>query len=131
MNQSKILIADDVQIMRQLLAKVLHEWGFEDTYLCGTAAEIEAAYGQHSFDLAFLDICLPDKDGLQILRELRAAQPHTFVVMVSGLSKLETVKQAFDLGARAFVVKPYTHRKLRDALEKFQRETSQGTEGAL
>lgn len=119
---STVLIADDVVIMQKLLANTVRELGFTDIVACTSAAEVEAAYQAGPIDLAFLDIQMPGKDGLAILQELLAAQPRAFVVMVSGQGTLDTMQRALALGARGFVVKPYTTARLRDMVAKFHKE---------
>ena len=119
MTDAVILIADDVQIMQRLLASAVQKLGFTRIITCSTASEVEAAYGAGNIDLAFLDIQMPDKDGLVLLQELLAAQPRAHVVMVSGQGSTQTIQRALALGARGFMVKPYTSAKIKDAIARF------------
>ena len=67
-------------------------------------------------DLVCLDILMPGMDGLSLLRSIREKHPRTRVVIISGASTHTTVSQARELGAHAFVVKPFTAGKVLDAV---------------
>jgi two-component system chemotaxis response regulator CheY len=122
MNEPTILIADDVPIMQQLLANSIRQLGFSRIVSCSNAREVEAAVAAGPIDLAFLDIQMPDKDGLAVLQELLAARPEAYVIMVSGQGTLNTIQRAVALGARGFIMKPYSAAKIRDAVGRFRAE---------
>lgn len=122
MTEPTVLIADDVAIMQQLLANSIRQLGFSRIVACSNAREVEAAYAAGPIDLAFLDIQMPDKDGLAVLQELLAAQPGAYVIMVSGQGTLNTIQRAVALGARGFIMKPYSAAKIKDAVERFRTE---------
>jgi two-component system chemotaxis response regulator CheY len=66
----------------------------------------------------FLDIGLPDIDGLKVLERIFKLDPQAYVVMFSGNGSKEHIMRAVELGARGFVGKPFTKEKLFQYIEK-------------
>ena len=67
----------------------------------------------------FLDIELPDGDGKELIAQINEMSPETNVIMVSAHSAVENVKDAIDKGAKGFIVKPFTPKKIAAMLKKF------------
>ena len=80
-------------------------------------------------DLVLLDVHLPDRTGIDVLRELRAAGDDTGVVMVTAAREVETVRAAAAGGAAHYLVKPFEYDDLRARLEAFRSAHSALTEG--
>ena len=92
--------------------------------LCGQIAEIADAQGftragealawleAHPCDLALLDICLPEMDGILLAKKIREAHPDTDIVFVTGHAQYAV--DAFSIHARGYVLKPVTLARLRD-----------------
>jgi DNA-binding NtrC family response regulator len=82
---------------------------------------------EHSFDLVLLDIMMPGKDGLQVLRELRQFQPTLPVIVISALDQAKIAVEALKLGAINYEVKPFDKDKIRTdarvAIENYQLKT--------
>jgi two-component system nitrogen regulation response regulator NtrX len=125
MSTAKILIVDDELGIRQSLAGVLGDEGFQ-VRTAASAAECEHALRTENFDLLLLDIWLPDADGLDLLERLRAhpewAATAPSVVMISGHGSVESAVRATKLGAFDFLEKPLGIEKtlltIRHALEE-------------
>lgn len=115
----RVLVADDVSLMHELLRSILSSFKCSGTLhaLDGDAAV--SMYKTHRPDITLLDINMPKKDGLQALREILAIDPKAFVVMVSGESTLENVQTALKSGAKGFIVKPYSSQRMLDILDKY------------
>lgn len=106
----QVLLVEDDPITRRIATNVLKE-----RYGVVTAVNGEEAinhYLTHAPDIVFLDIELPDRNGLDILRQLRAYDPEAYIVMFSGNSYLENVTEALNIGAKGFVAKPFVKEKL-------------------
>jgi DNA-binding NtrC family response regulator len=102
----RILIVDDEQSMRELLAILLKKDGFEvATAAC--RAEAAATLSARGFDMVLTDVRLPDGDGLEILRHVKAASPETVVIVMTAFGTTETAVAARKLGAEAYVLKPF------------------------
>lgn len=67
-------------------------------------------------DVCVLDICMPGMDGIEVLRRIKEGQSELKVIMLSALSQERNVRQALQLGADAFVVKPFQAQCLIDRI---------------
>ena len=103
----RILLIDDHPIFRAGLELLLSEIEPGDVTLhAGTCAEGIALAREHPLNLVFLDLCLPDRDGLECLISLKQARPSLPVVVISGQEvDRATVEKALELNAMGFVPK--------------------------
>lgn len=102
----KILIVEDEQDIRELYAEVLRDEGFEvHEAWDGEVGSVESLSGK--YNLILLDIMLPKKDGLQILRDFRAKKEWAKVpvILLTNLSTDTIIKEGFGLGADSYVIK--------------------------
>lgn len=113
------LIVDDVTDMRSLLKTTLHQFDIHDVSEASTGQKALDAYYENGHDLVFLDIDLPDMSGLDILEKLLERNSRVHVIMVSGESSIENVKNALGKGAKGFIAKPYSPSKIKGALDRF------------
>lgn len=113
-----VLIADDVPQMRRLLASYLVDLGYAQIDMAASGDEVLAAFRSKTYDLAFLDIEMPVLGGLEALPEVVALAPDTKVVMISTQGTLDNVRAAVEMGARGFLVKPYSKQKLEEAVQR-------------
>lgn len=107
MNQKKILVVEDDQLLREFYQELLSSEG----YLADVAPDGEIALSKiqnEEFDLILLDIMLPKKDGITILRDLKAKGPkegNVIIVMLTNLGQDAVIKECFDLGAQGYLIK--------------------------
>ncbi len=116
-NNRNILIVDDEEDLRMLLGHVLSSAG----YKIETAADGETALKllqKQKFDLALLDIQMPNLNGIQVLKYLHQHLPATKAIMLTGYADLKHAMEAKEFGARDFIGKPY---KLEDILSTVER----------
>lgn len=102
----KVLIIEDDQFLRELYAELLESEGLEvGTAVDGVEGLQKAKSGK--YDLTLLDIMLPKKDGLSILKELNEKQRKNLgqVVMLTNLGQDAVIKQGFELGAAGYLIK--------------------------
>ncbi len=115
----KILVCDDEPGIRRTLSQILTDEGYEvETVGLGQEAAARALAEGSDFDAAFLDVWLPDLDGLSVLDRLHAARPDLPVVMISGHGTVETAVQAVKRGADDFLEKPLALERVLLTLEK-------------
>jgi DNA-binding response OmpR family regulator len=109
------LIADDDADILSLVRAVLERAGNE-VISVGDGAQALASVMERKPDLAVLDISMPELDGLEVLRRLRAdsATSGLPVVLLSARAQEADVKLGFELGASAYVKKPFSPRELAD-----------------
>jgi DNA-binding NtrC family response regulator len=103
----RILIVDDEQSMREMLVILLKKEGL-DVRSAGSRAEAAATLRQGPVDLVLTDVKLPDGDGLEILRHVKAASPETAVVVMTAYGTAEMAVAARKLGAEATSSSPST-----------------------
>lgn len=103
----KILIAEDDAILRDYIALGLREWGYL-TVVVGSAAEFREAALVTRFDLWILDRRMPDGDGLNTLRALRAGGAMTPALVLTAMGQLDQRVEGFDAGADDYLTKPFS-----------------------
>ena len=80
---AKILIVDDAAFMRMMLKDILTKGGFEIAGEAADGVEAVAKYNELKPDLVTLDITMPNKDGIQALKEIKAADPNLSLIHIS------------------------------------------------
>jgi DNA-binding NtrC family response regulator len=115
--RTRVLVVDDDPEVRDLLGRVLSRSG------CATAEAVSGAeamtlLGRQEFDVALVDIKLPDASGLEILRWAREAEADTEFVVLTGHADVETAVEAMRLGAYDFVTKPWRNAELVEVISK-------------
>jgi len=129
----KILIADDARIIRTVLSRKLEEAGYAVIAVQNGREALEVI-SRESFDLAILDIHMPELNGLETVREIRKTYSATQlpVIMATANGEDDHVIESFEAGANDYVTKPInfpvlqarmgTHLMLKQALEELERE---------
>jgi len=106
-----VLIIDDEAGIRESLQTLLELEGY-DVETAATGQQGLNRLGQRTFDLILLDLALPDRNGLDILAELRAQDPGVSVIMITAYGTVENAVRAMQSGAANFVQKPWDNEKL-------------------
>ena len=121
MPDTRVLVVDDEQSMRELLAITLRRVGYDVTLADGGAGAIERL-GRERFDLVVTDLRMQESGGMDVLRAVRARAPETVVVVVTAYASTETAVEAMKLGAYDYVTKPFKLDEIRvtpaNALER-------------
>lgn len=100
-----ILIVDDDKSILRTFTRILQKNGYKiETAETGKEA-IEKVIDKH-YDLALLDIRLPDMDGTELLAKIKEQMLNTIKIMITGFPSLESGVKALDEGADAYLVKP-------------------------
>jgi two-component system, NtrC family, response regulator PilR len=117
----KILVIDDEPSMRELLAIMLRKEGF-DVLLADSRAQAASLLAKGPVPMVITDVKLPDGDGIEILRHVKAAFPDTIVIVMTAFGSTQTAVAALKLGAHDYLIKPFDIEELRivvgNALEK-------------
>jgi DNA-binding NtrC family response regulator len=112
-----ILIVDDDAAMRDYLRDELEHEGFRVLVAEGGRAGVERVK-QGGVDLVVSDVKMPDLDGLDLLREVRAVEPSPYVITITAFGSIDTAIRAVKLGAYDYVTKPFEFDQLLRTIEK-------------
>ena len=112
------VLVDDNSSIRLLLKGILVDYGLDVVGQAANGEEAIHAAEVHQPSVLFLDVNMPILSGLEALPRIRAASPHTAVVMVTGNATRELVQQAAGLGACGYVVKPVRPAYVQNFLNK-------------
>jgi len=119
--KESILIVDDDESTRRSMALIFGKKGYE-TETAGTGREALEKAHERFFNLALLDIRLPDVEGIELLATLKEIRPDMAMIMATAHASLETAVQALNKGASAYITKPLNMDEVlaavREALEK-------------
>ncbi len=117
MNRTRLLLVDDDDTFAGLLARELSERGMQ-VATAGDAVTAGQRIDQQEFDVALVDLKLPDGNGLEILRQIRERQPRMEVVVLTGHGTIDTAIEAIRLGAFDYLRKPCPVEELEVAIQK-------------
>jgi two-component system chemotaxis response regulator CheY len=114
---AKILVVDDAQFLRVRISKMLQADGHEVVEAENGVKAVEV-YKSSKPDVVFMDITMPEMDGLTALKEIRAYDSNAKVVMLTALGQESVVLEAIKSGAKDFVVKPFERERIIRAIGK-------------
>lgn len=120
--RARVLIVDDSPTVRRQLAMALQRMGIESDG-AGTASQARAALAERRYDLAFVDVMMPDLDGFRFTRELKrhpVLRAMPVVILTSRSSPLDLARGAL-AGCNSYLVKPVTLQSLRETLARHVR----------
>ncbi len=100
-----LLLVDDDATLRERLARAFRDRGFEVATAAGAAEALELAR-EETPEFAVLDLRMPDRSGLELLRALRGMDPSTRILMLTGYGSIATAVEATRLGAVGYLPKP-------------------------
>ena len=101
----RVLCVDDDADAREMLSELL-KFSLIETRSVGTAVQALSLIEAEHFDLYLLDAMLPDLDGVELCRRMRALDRHTPILFYSGAAYVDDKKRAIEAGANAYVTKP-------------------------
>ncbi|MHC0037639.1 response regulator [Pseudoneobacillus sp. C159] len=121
-NNLRVLICDDSVLIRKKVKEALEK--------CHCLEIMEAENGNvavevaktNNLDLIFMDIVMPDKDGIEALIEIKSIHPEVKVVMASSVGTNNLLKNALQNGAYDFIQKPISFEAIQQIVEKVLRE---------
>ena len=120
-----IMVVDDEREIRSIISDILVEEGYE-AIVASSAEEARQLLVRKTPDLVFLDIWMPDEDGITLLKEWAEDQSKQFpVIMISGHATIETAIKATKLGAADFIEKPISIENLFGTIDKVFSEQKQ------
>ncbi|MGD0129005.1 MAG: response regulator [Terriglobia bacterium] len=117
----KALIIDDSKAMRSILSRMLQGLGFEVLEASNGREGIERLQATGSVDLALVDWNMPEMNGLEFIRTVRAEQSYdgVLLMMVTTETEMANVVRALAAGANEYVMKPFTQEIILEKLQIF------------
>jgi len=112
MGKMKALVVDDEKNISEILSIVLLEFGF-NVKTANSFYEFERLSDEQSFDLALVDLRLPDGNGIDILKEIKEKNPNTEVIIITAFATPDTAVKAMKLGAYDYIQKPFSIPELK------------------
>jgi two-component system chemotaxis response regulator CheY len=103
-----VMIVDDALFIRTVLRGMLEELGYRVIAEAGSGLEAQRQLHKAAPDLIFLDIILPDANGIELLEDIHHSLPDSSVIICSSISQDQTVQKALHHGAAAYLQKPFT-----------------------
>ncbi|MBW1851407.1 MAG: sigma-54-dependent Fis family transcriptional regulator [Deltaproteobacteria bacterium] len=117
----QVLIVDDEAAVRKGIARALQKKGM-NTILAANGQETLNLLANQYVDLVLLDIRMPDMDGIEVLKKIRASHPETEVIMITGYPSIDSAVHCVKLGALDYLVKPFSLDDLEAVLNKTGRQ---------
>jgi len=128
---ARILIVDDDENIRKVLSAILTDEGYT-VELAGTAKEGIVKTEKSYYNLALIDVRLPDMEGVELLSKMRETKPKMRKIIITGYPTLQNAVSAVNEGADAYVIKPFDVEKIletiREQLKKQKEERSYSEE---
>ncbi|MFT3702511.1 MAG: sigma-54 dependent transcriptional regulator [Agriterribacter sp.] len=127
---NRILIIDDDMDMCALLSRFLQRKGFEtDTAYTGNSGI--AKFKEHQFDIVLCDFRLGDKEGYDVLREIKLVKPSATVIIITGYSDIKTAVDIIKQGAFDYITKPLIPDEVLNVIKKSQEQSAARSSGAV
>lgn len=126
MRTRRLLIADDSNIVRGKIARALGQHGLDIVGLASNGREALELYKATRPEVVTMDLTMPEMDGIECIRKIRALDPKARILVVSALSDKSTAIQALKEGAQGFLDKPFTEAELSDAIGELLEDTDNG-----
>lgn len=115
----KVIAVDDKPVPRKALVKAIEDAAPDaEIVACANAEEVLALPDLGTFDVAFVDIDMPGKNGIQLARELKGIHPQLNIVFATGFG--EYMADAFEMHSSGYVMKPVTAAKVRAELDNLR-----------
>lgn len=115
---SKILVVDDAAFMRMMVKDALTKNGYSDIIEAPDGEAACALFKSESPDLVIMDITMPNKTGIEALRDIKAMDSSAKIIMCSAMGQEAMVVEAIKLGALDFIVKPFKPDRIIQAVTK-------------
>ncbi len=113
-----IMIVDDAAFMRMMIKDILTKNGYNIVGEAENGKKAIDVYTECKPDLVLMDITMPEMDGIQALKGIRANDPNASIIMCSAMGQQAMVIDAIQSGAKDFIVKPFQAERVLEAVKK-------------
>lgn len=113
-----ILVVDDAAFMRMMIKDILSKNGYTVAGEAENGMKAVEKYSELKPDLVLMDITMPEKDGIQALKDIKSMDGGAKVIMCSAMGQQAMVIEAIQAGAKDFIVKPFQPDRVLEAVKK-------------
>lgn len=114
---ARILVVDDDEDIRKVLTTILEDEGYIVESV-GTAKKAIAKTGKKFYNLALIDVRLPDMEGIELLTRMKDTTPKMRKIIITGYPTLQNAVEAVNRGADAYIIKPFDMKKTLRTIEE-------------
>lgn len=115
---ARVLIVDDAAFMRMMIKDILEKNGYQVVGEASNGLKAVEIYKAERPDVVTMDITMPDMDGIEAVKAIKAFDPAAKVIMCSAMGQQTMVMDAIRSGARDFIVKPFQAERVLEAIRK-------------
>ena len=115
---ARVLIVDDAAFKRMMIKDILEKNGYEIAGEAANGAIAVEMYNKEKPDVVTMDITMPDMDGIEAVKNIRANDPNAKIIMCSAMGQQSMVMDAIKAGAKDFIVKPFQPDRVLEAVKK-------------
>nr|WP_307992909.1 response regulator [uncultured Niameybacter sp.] len=115
---NRVLIVDDAAFMRMMIKDILSKNGYEVVGEAENGLKAIEKFKELSPDLVLMDITMPEMDGIQAVKNIKAIDANAKIVMCSAMGQQAMVIESIQAGARDFIVKPFQAERVLEAVRK-------------
>ncbi len=113
-----ILICDDAAFMRMMIKDILTKNGYNIVGEAENGAKAVEKYNELKPDLVLMDITMPEMDGIEALKKIKATDANASIIMCSAMGQQAMVIESIQSGAKDFIVKPFQADRVLEAVQK-------------
>lgn len=114
----RVLIVDDAAFMRMMIKDILSKNGYEVAGEADNGVKAVEKYKELTPDLVLMDITMPEMNGIDAVKNIKAIDPGAKIVMCSAMGQQAMVIESIQAGARDFIVKPFQADRVLEAVRK-------------
>ena len=114
----RVMVCDDAAFMRMMIKDILVKNGYEIAAEAENGLKAVEQYPDARPDLVLMDITMPEVDGIEAVRRIKALDPKANVIMCSAMGQQAMVIEAIQAGAKDFIVKPFQADRVLEAVRK-------------
>jgi len=114
----KVLIADDSGVMRKIVRRAVEGAGLSDIVDAADGQQALELFNQQSFDLVLTDWNMPEKNGIELLRDIRSQGSQVPVILITTEAEKNRVVEAVEAGVSDYLTKPFEKQALVQKIEK-------------
>ena len=115
---ARVLIVDDAAFMRMMIKDILEKNDFEIVGEANNGLVAVDMYKKEKPDVVTMDITMPDMDGIEAVKQIKAFDPNAKIIMCSAMGQQSMVMDAIKAGANDFIVKPFQADRVLEAVKK-------------